>query len=288
MNWIEIVNKIRKAKKYPPNILIKIFLYHIIFSKKCISSLMPNKHSLYRFYGNKMFLNLKDPCMRAYALGIYEYWKTMFFIDFIKPGMTVLDIGANKGYFSLLAAEIMNGKGRILSFEPEPHNCFWMKKSIEANGYKLIKLFQIALSDKEGNAELFLGKTEGSHSLNKLWQSLRDDKVAITVETRKLDEILKEERVKKIDFIKIDTEGAEFEVLIGGQNCLKTNRNLIVVMDIHPGVNRNEIYNLLNRSGFKICSVDKKHKIISREDFVKQLCSMEICAFKGEHYGSVA
>ena len=261
---------------------LKILLYRILFSKKWVSSLIPNRYFLINVHGSKMFLNLKDPAMRAYALGIYEYWKTLFFMDFIKPGMTVIDIGANKGYFSLLAAKILNGKGRILSFEPEPGNCFWIRKNIEANDYKIIKLFQIALSDKEGKADLFLGKTEGAHSLNKSWQSLRSEKRAITVETRKLDSILKEENINEVDFIKIDVEGAELEVLIGSQDYLKNKKNLVITMDIHPGVNRNEIYNLLSRNGFKIYSIEKRHKTISKEDFVNGPYSMEICAFKGE------
>jgi predicted methyltransferase len=80
--------------------------------------------------------------MRNRALGVYEFWKTMLLFDIVKEGMTIIDAGSNKGYYSLLFAKSMNDKGRILSFEPDIGNCFWFNKSIQANKEDYISVLQ--------------------------------------------------------------------------------------------------------------------------------------------------
>jgi len=242
------------------------------FFKKClsrtlsrISFLLPDKYFLISYFGGKIYLNLKESrMMMARALGVYEYWKTRLFFNKIIEGMTIIDVGVNKGYFSLLFAKLMNGKGKVLSFEPEPINCLWFKKSIQANKYQCIKLFQLALSDKEGNISFYRGKKSG-------WGSLFPSKYmkdeVITVKTRKLDSVLKDEGITKVDIMKIDVEGADILVLKGAEKTLKKcNLQLVMDVDVKSVEKRNKLFDFLESCGFKIFSIGKELTPIKKID----------------------
>ena len=69
--------------------------------------------------------------------------------------MVFVDVGANKGDFSLLAQRLVGDGGLVIAVEPEPENCHWIKKSIAANGYHGIRLVEASLSDGEGEATLY-------------------------------------------------------------------------------------------------------------------------------------
>ena len=117
---------------------------------------------------NKMYLNTEDTGLSPSLLirRIYEPYETELFKKLIKSGMVVVDIGANIGYYTLLAAKLVGNNGRVYAFEPEPTNYRFLIKNIELNRYKNIKLIQKAVSDKHGKARIFLDKHNlGMHSL---------------------------------------------------------------------------------------------------------------------------
>jgi len=187
------------------------------------------------------------------AIGRYEVEKHKALETFLKPGNTFVDVGANKGYFSLLAAKLIGTDGRVLAFEPEPTNCKWIIKSIKKNGYRNITLYDIALSDQNRQVELFLGEKSSWHTIVK-GQKFRDRGV-INVRARTLDSVLEDVDFNDpIDVMKIDVEGAELQVLKGASDILIQSNNLIILMDIHPtlGVNPKEICEFLERKGFSI------------------------------------
>ncbi len=170
------------------------------------------------YYGGRIYLNLKESSMMIdRALGVYEYWKTCLFMRLIESDMIVADIGTNKGYFSFLFAKLMNDKGKVLSFEPHPGNCFWVRKSISANKYTSIKLFNCALSDREGKAVFYPGKKSGWGSLFFSPSATLSKEASFRVKTYRLDKILEEENIDNIDVIKMDVEGADLLVLRGGR-----------------------------------------------------------------------
>lgn len=211
-----------------------------------LDKLIPNKHYRVRCPGGKIYLNLREALSeRAKFMGYYEYQKMSLFKKLVHPGMTILDIGVNKGYFTLLSAKLMKDKGRILSFEPHPENCYWIKKSISANGYKSIKLFQIALFNKNGEMKLFNAEKSGHYSL------VRSKGLgSINVPTKKLDDIITEHKIRKVDLIKIDVEGAEIQVLEGSFKLL-AQQNPKLIIDIHI-IDRKKLFRMLEKFGFKI------------------------------------
>ena len=209
-------------------------------------------------------MNLREShMMRDRALGVYEYWKTQLVMDVVKPGMTVVDVGVNKGYFSLLFAKLMNDYGKVLSFEPDPTNCYWIRKSIEANNYKSIKLFQLALSDNDGTASFYPGKKSGWGSLFFSPYGSTPTQKPIIVKTRKLDDLLNEQRIDSIDIIKIDVEGADLMVLKGAHSTLERCKHVIMDIDVKSEEAKKQIFNILSSYGFRIYRIGRKLTFIN-------------------------
>jgi FkbM family methyltransferase len=209
----------------------------------------------YPFAGGLIYLDVDEsPMMRARAEGRFEPEKVAALQRLLRPGMTFVDVGANKGDFSLIAARVMNDEGRVLSFEPGPENCRWIRKSIELNGYRSIALHELALSDAEGHVPLYLGERSGWHSL----VPARDGGDSIEVETRTLDSMLADTGDAHADVLKIDVEGAELAVLRGAARTLAEQPPLAVLVDLHParGVDPAEVISVLVGHGFSFRNPD--------------------------------
>ena len=128
---------------------------------------------------------------------------------FIKNGGTFLDIGANIGYYSLMAAKL--GATKIIGVEPNPIVLDRFKANIKFNGFeKQIETFQIGIGEQQGTMELRLSQTDmgGSSIVN---TKLNSDKIKIKVIP--LSELLKKEGITKVDVLKIDIEGFEDRAL---------------------------------------------------------------------------
>nr|AQS28773.1 hypothetical protein [uncultured archaeon] len=130
----------------------------------------------------------------------------------------VVDIGANIGMFSLLAAKSAV-KGRVYSFEPFSENFNLLMENIKLNNLENIVPIKGAVAQRNGTRKLYLvkGKNFGGNSFEKKhWQA--DTSKTIKVETVTLDKFIRSYKIEKIDFLKVDCEGAEYEILM---NCSK-------------------------------------------------------------------
>ena len=218
------------------------------------SWLLPSIYYPYRLAGGRVYLDISESrAMLARALGRYERAKQQAVQTLLPEGGTFIDVGVNKGDFTLLAARVVGESGRVLAFEPEPENCRWIAKSVARNAYRNIQLEQLALSDRNGEAELYLGTKSGWHSL----VPGGDDQPGKTVQVsiRTLDDFLaKQGWERPVDMIKIDVEGADMQVLRGATRVLAENPGLVLLVDIHPehGVNPQALCDYLRDRGFAI------------------------------------
>lgn len=210
-------------------------------------------YQLHEFIGGKIYLDVDEsPMMRARVERRYEPFKTAMLLRLLAPGMTYVDVGANKGYFALLAAKHLNGTGQVLAFEPEPSNCHCIQQSLQANGYTKVKILEVALSDCNERGSLYLGEKSGWHTL--LPDLPQRGKGTIEVEQRRLDTVLNEFGTGRVDVIKIDVEGAELRVLAGARDALMRNKRLVLLMDLHPylGTSPVEVCRFLRDLGFSL------------------------------------
>jgi len=221
--------------------------------------LLPDKRFLLDHHGAKMYRQLSpSPIHWDIALGTYEFWKTRLFSTLVQEGMTFLDIGACEGYYSILCARLMNDKGRVLAFEPDPRNSRWLRSNVEANGYKCIEVLEYALSDSEGRTTFYPGGGVGSlvHTPSPL-ANFQTPSDPFAVRTRPLDSVLSEANIKNIDLMKIDVEGADLLVLKGARHTLETtNVRILMDVDVH-GAERAELFDLLHSCGFSLFRVGR-------------------------------
>ena len=124
--------------------------------------------------GSKIWVDFNDPnpalrkTFQAYGLDlIHEERTTALFKRVVRRGDVVLDLGANIGYFTLLAARLVGESGRVYAFEPEPMNFEYLKKNIAVNGYKNVLAYQKGVSGASGTAKLFVCPYDsGHHTIN--------------------------------------------------------------------------------------------------------------------------
>jgi FkbM family methyltransferase len=215
-----------------------------------------NRYRLVRPYGRQyqMYLRVAEsPMMLHRLLGTYEPAKVAWLERTLNPGMTFVDVGVNKGDFSLLAASLLHGQGKVLAFEPEAENCTWIRKSIQANGFgDNIQLFEMALADYQGVATLNLGTNSGAHSIVATQLARSGETIDVPVNT--LDSVLSKLAVSQVDAIKIDVEGAEESVLAGARTILTQSNPIKLAVDVHPqyGVDVRKIVLMLEEMGFSV------------------------------------
>lgn len=229
--------KTRIHKKIPAISFLYDFLFRHLWSDPEIIEIQ----------GSKMYLNVReaDLSMRktfqSYATDkIHEKETTDLFKKNLKIGDVVLDLGANIGYFTLLAARIVGKKGRIYSFEPEPKNYKYLIKNIDLNGYNNIFPFQKAVSNKNGITDLFLCPYDtGHHTINQKegiddYHLKGNQKIEkIKIETVVLDDFIGTKE-KRIDVIKMDVEGAEALVFQGMEKIINENKDIKIFFEFYP------------------------------------------------------
>src|SRR5215469_4133863 len=156
--------------------------------------------------------------------GSYEPGVTAVVMRYVKPGMSVVDIGANIGYFTMLLAYLVEPTGLVVAVEPNPENIKLIEASRRVNGFDQVLIIQAAAGRQTGLLALNV-----SHS-NGMTGELPDNVDAIfasrPVPCFALDAILPRDR--PFDLVKIDTEGAELNALIGLSDTVDRDRPVIV------------------------------------------------------------
>jgi len=161
--------------------------------------------------------------------GIHEPLTTKLFKRYIREGDVVVDIGANIGYFTLLASLLAGIKGKVFAFEPEYNNMLQLDDNLRLNHFTNVTPIKVALSDYNGRTKLFLSSSENAkHSLIEL----REHDGTTLVDVAKLDDILPPNM--KVDFLKSDTEGNELQVLKGAKEVIKRSYDIKLLVEVYP------------------------------------------------------
>lgn len=154
----------------------------------------------------------------------------------VSKGQSFLDVGAHVGKYTVQLARLVGESGHVIAVEPHPRNYELLLLNIRHSGMKNIAAFQVAAWKEDCALELFLGKDSGVHSLRRglqEWHGFDTDRGGVTVDAKRLDDILEDFEIR-VDWIKIDAEGAEIEVLQGLQRTLIEDRPNLVVESWKP------------------------------------------------------
>ena len=146
-------------------------------------------------------------------LGSFEYDKQKLFEHEIRPGSVVYDIGANVGFYALLASELVGTEGTVIAFEPVPSNVRYIESHLALNNVSNVRILQAAVADKSGTACF---KEASNNSMGHL-DSVGD----YAVEVVTIDGLLAAGKVSPPQYIKMDIEGAEALALRGAEGCFR-------------------------------------------------------------------
>jgi FkbM family methyltransferase len=182
------------------------------------------------------------------------------FSSLIQPGAVVVDVGANVGIYTLLAAKLLAGNGEIYSFEPTPRTYDILRDNVQVNGFLeagIVHLYKLAVTDRAGHAKLSIFDRDCGH--NTLFGDGHADN-EIEVSTNSLDEILKTQH--QVDVVKIDAEGAEPLILRGLKQVIERNPGIRILMEFAPvhlkraGTSPDELLDDIASTGFVVRRID--------------------------------
>jgi len=151
--------------------------------------------------------------------GTFEKGELEFASQYLQPGNTVMDIGANIGLFAVVMGRTVGQAGVVIAFDPVPSNIVRLKSNLNENGISAAAVYELALGSTNEQMELKMSDDTAYASIHKVEHDLGNGQV-IQVSVKRLDDVWHERGRPAISFIKMDVEGAELEVIKGGEAML--------------------------------------------------------------------
>jgi FkbM family methyltransferase len=213
--------------------------------------------------GFRMKLDLEDPeQLKVYFYGHYhERYEAELVRRLLNDDDVFWDVGANVGYFTLVAATALAHRGQIVAFEPGKNAYQRLTANVSLNPYRNIQTLPVAVSDREGEAVLHVAGdiADSSASLYPSGQTQVRPEVCRTVS---LDHFRREEGVRPPDLIKLDVEGAEMAVLQGARGLIAESPPLLLVEMEEKnlraaGASREAIRQFLSPYGYRAAHLKK-------------------------------
>jgi len=198
----------------------------------------------------------------------FEKMETDFVSKLLRRDMTVVDVGAHHGLYTLLASKRVGWEGHVIAIEPSPRECARLEKHLRLNRCSNVELVQCAAGEDPGETDLFL--VDG---FNDWGNSLRPPGIAgstktVRVRVRRIDEILSNLKIFKVDFVKLDVEGAELSVLYGAMQVLRREPRPAILAEVHDirtaawGYPAREIIQFLVRMDFRWFAIAAKGALL--------------------------
>ena len=225
-------------------------------------------------WGHKMFLDTRDVSLTPHFLldGYWEMWITKVFMKIVREGMTMVEVGANIGYYTLLAASRVGVHGKVYAFEANPQVFEILYRNIEVNGFlDRVTLVNKAVIDRSGSLTFHCPKYhQAGGSIvpfsDEFLKEKREKSETIEVETVSLDEYFAHQH-GKIDILKIDAEGAEPFIFRGMKKLLAGNSDIKIVCEFTPpryasqGLDPSAFLNEILKQGFKVKLINLQSKL---------------------------
>ncbi|PIT90991.1 hypothetical protein COU17_02740 [Candidatus Kaiserbacteria bacterium CG10_big_fil_rev_8_21_14_0_10_49_17] len=276
----------------------KLGSFSFIFSNQCIKYATRKRSApllLRRKIqgGGTLELDITQKTQRQiFLMNVYEPFATQYFIKYLKRGDTVLDVGANVGYFSILAASLVGPLGHVYAFEPENHNFRRLEHNCQLNSLRNITAIKKAAGSKGETVPFYVNPlNDGGGSI--IEPSVFHDDQAVfskeeiekqfphttlrhTIESTAIDSL----GLSSVALVKIDVEGAELDTLRGMRNVLESIGPDIICEVSERGA---EIETLVRTYGYTIYSlspegiphplhgkmIKEKHALFSKHDYSK-------------------
>lgn len=202
----------------------------------------------------QFFVDPRGLMGQAIFWGGYHHASELAYLkNYLEPHMTFVDVGANQGEFTVVGAKCVSS-GRVLAFEPEPSTYRWLQKNVRTNGFSNVECHNIGLGRADETVPLYdPSERMKTGIINEgLFSSVivgegRKEAVA-DMRLRRLDDVVRESNLDRLDFMKIDVEGGELAVLEGACESLERFRPQLI-LEISPKTFRTAGYAALDVEG---------------------------------------
>ena len=241
------------------SILIRMLLWRALSSK---SSCVP---FILRWHNGIKILAYPqvELCRSLFVTGTYEPNEFAYLSGILKPGMVFIDAGAYLGLYSLFASTLVGEEGTVLAVEPSRRDYQRLKENTDLNHKKNIRLIPIGLSNDSSEHDLRIAD-EMHSGQNTLGGFAYPGVQAIgrqCVRVERLDDVVQKERFKRVDVIKMDTEGHELFVLQGARETIDRFKPLLLVELVDrslslQGCGADQVWDFLVRMGYQILQFD--------------------------------
>ncbi len=187
----------------------------------------------------------------------FELAERSFVERFLQPGMTAIDVGAHHGFYTLLASKRVGPTGRVIAFEPSPREQRALRLNVRLNRCKNVNIQGLALGDKDTDSDLYVveGRQTGFNSLRP--PGAPQPTLSVRVRVARLDSALRDAKIDRVDFIKLDVEGGELEVLHGAKELLERRPRPLILAELQDvrakawGHRAKEVAAFLQSFGFR-------------------------------------
>ena len=166
----------------------------------------------------------------------YEPWVLPYFLDLLRPGMSVVDFGASLGTFTIPAARRVGPSGKVYAVEVAPGNCFALQRSVQTNALRNVFLLPFAATDKLGFATISAVLATHNFSLHRNSSDTELPEVSLIVPTLPLDRVRQD--LGNIDVMKLDIEGAEHLAVSGAWQIISESRP-VIFLEYSPSLLKN-------------------------------------------------
>ena len=181
----------------------------------------------------RMFLNPDDEVItpRLWAGQVWEATETHWFVQSIRPGDVVVDVGANVGYYTILGGLLVGETGRVYAFEPDPVAFEILRRNVALHRLHNVVLEQKAVSNEAGGIQFYIAESnKGDH---RIYQPEGEQRASMEVEAVRLDAYF-DGVEEAVDFVKVDTQGAEAMILEGMMNLVRRSEEIVMAFEYSP------------------------------------------------------
>jgi FkbM family methyltransferase len=187
---------------------------------------------------------------------------------YLSPGATFIDLGANEGYFSVISSRLVGQSGRVFAIEPQSRLKDVIEKNLAANDCTNVTVLQRLVSDKPGTAKLYITPSMNTGG-SSLYRPNRYPLPSESIPSYSLADLLAELRIEHCDLMKVDIEGAEWEVFMPAAEVLRRGVLRNIALETHPsilakrGLNVEDLHAHMRRNSYQLVQVPGSSSVYS-------------------------
>jgi FkbM family methyltransferase len=266
----------------------KVLMIRLLF-KRLWNILIPFIPLYIRLPYGGWWIAVNDVCSDEIFTGNFEVPERRFVERFLKEGMIALDIGAHHGFYTILASKKVDSSGGVIAFEPSPRERQRLLMHLKLNHCNNVKVEPFALSNQNGETTFYIvdGRDTGCNSLRP--PVVSETTKVLRVNTIKLDNYLEKESMRHIDFVKMDAEGAELEILKGSKRFLSQRPRPVILCEVDDyrtrawGYSAPMIIEFLESYGFRWFGINREGQLLP----IEKRDSYNLVALPEECVGSI-